>query len=781
MAFLARPGAPRLLQGGRALLLGGLQAVLAAQGLPPMPGTTPGPGLPGPSELLPLRPFDPGGRDGRPPVAVRFRGEAVQESPDLWRIAHGAIERDGLLVLADSLEYHPASGELLAEGRIRVEGPGLRMRCERLAMDWNTRSGEAWKLELELPPSWTLRADAVRFTDLKHWVFQQVELSPCPQEQPGWSARLASLTLDLDAWATFTHARVKVGPVPVLYLPWAIYPAKAERSPGLLPPLLGFSSTLGATVGLSYFQPLGSGADLTFAPEYYGRQGLLWGGELRWAPEFTHQGSLEAQYIDQRRDGANRYRYILKELWQREDGWQVTAELNQASDALLDSDYGRGVSNLGATSFDSSIYVGKTFSLASVSFAASEQRTFFQPEDPFYQPDFPSSLRRQTLPSGRVLLHPIPLGAFYLDAGLRLDRFAYRLELGDDHTSVGDYAWQRGDLATRLHGRLGQWGPFRVDLQLGARFTRYDAGLRRSVFDPDSGSSGDSLSAAADAFRVDGEGLSRPFGSGRLQFTAPQFGRSFGTLSLLGYKGELKHVLEPYFAVTENSRFGEVGRTPHFDEVDARPGVSGTGVGERSLELGLRQHFLGRPGAGALFDDLLRWKVSIRYYFQPVLLPDGRLQKGWGSLDNEVHAEPSAQLRVSFRRSTELSEGGTDSSLSTDYRGRDGSSFSLALFSTGQNRFMVRQQGVRAGGIQHFWGDRLRLEFQSSYDVRGHRFVNTQAALAYVTPCLATRLRYSHVDTRIPGALSREDRLDLTLTLRGLGDLFTTGLEGLFR
>ena len=75
-------------------------------------------------------------------------------------------------------------------------------------------------------------------------------------------------------------------------------------------------------------------------------------------------------------------------------------------------------------------------------------------------------------------------------------------------------------------------------------------------------------------------------------------------------------------------------------------------------------------------------------------------------------------------------------------------------------------------GLQRVWDDRVRLEFQCNYDFPTHGFSSSQVGLAYVTPCVSTSLRFSHVNLQeVPGALTREDRLDLVLTLRELGDL----------
>ncbi|MBI4911143.1 MAG: LPS-assembly protein LptD [Acidobacteria bacterium] len=751
------------------LIAAGLRA--PAGELPPFPPQAPRV-LQEPADLLPLRPFGlEEGREGA--VPFRWRGERVRESAELWTLESGVIQSEAVMIVADRIEFRPATGEVLAEGRIRLEAPDLSLRCSRLRMDWRKQIGEAQALEIEIAPTWVLRSDRVEFTTFRHWRFDTVEISPCPQERPGWVARLSSLNLDLDGFATFTRARVIVGPVPVLFLPWAIYPAKAERSTGLLPPTLGYSGTLGATVGAPYYQVLGPSADATFMPQWFSRQGLMLGGELRWNPEPTHQGSLQAQHIDQRSPDLRRYRVGFREIWQREDGWQLAADLNQASDNLLENDYGRGVGSPGPNPFDSAVYLGRNFRWMGFSLSSAEQRSFSYPNDPFYGTTVPASLKRRTTPQVDFRIFPVPLGPLYLDADLRANRFGYRVQVGEDAPDQG-FAWNRLDLAARLYGRLGQWGPFRADFQAGGRITRYSGILKDAVFQTGTdGSSQAPLESLLSPFRVEGPAATRHLGSLRFQFSGPQLGRSFEEVSAFGWTGDLKHVLEPFWALTKVNRFGLDARIPRFDDLDSRPGVGASAVGEESFEIGLKQHVMGRPGEGFPFADLLRWRLSTRFHATPILLPDGRTKKGWASLDSDVDAEPNDILRLSFRRSSDLGEGGADTSLSTEYRGRDGSLLSLSAFSSALNRFLVRQRGVQLAGLRRFWDDRLRLEFQGAYDYDQKTFSNAQVALAYVTPCVGWILRYSRATLTQVGVGGTENRVDLTLTLRGLGDLFT--------
>jgi hypothetical protein len=82
------------------------------------------------------------------------------------------------------------------------------------------------------------------------------------------------------------------------------------------------------------------------------------------------------------------------------------------------------------------------------------------------------------------------------------------------------------------------------------------------------------------------------------------------------------------------------------------------------------------------------------------------------------------------------------------------------------------------GGLQRVWDDRLRFEFNATWDSYLKDFSNSQVGLAWVTPCVSTLVRYTNLyrppdSSRFSAKLVREDRVDVVLTLRGLGDLFS--------
>jgi hypothetical protein len=756
-------GPRTLARGLRHGLLGSLSFMLAAQSMPFLPGIAPAPEIsegPDFAELLPYRPLPMVTTEGST-EPLHYRGEQVQNDSSGWSIQRGGLQSADLLLVADKIHYNPKTNLVEAEGHIRLEAQGLRLRAERLKMDWRQRTGEAWALELEFDPSWTLKAGEASFNTLKRWNFQDVKVTSCAQEQPGWSLTMSKLSLNLDHFATFHNAKMYVGPVPLLYLPWGTYPAKEARSSGLLPTLPKYSNVLGVTLALPYFQTLGNSADVTFEPEFHQKENPLWAAELRWHPEPTHEGSLSAEYIHQSTDGEYRYAYQFRDLWKREDGWQFSADLNHASDSLLESDYGRRVGDFGGNYFNSSLYLGKSFSFANFSVAASDQRSYFSTYSP-------SVLEKQTFPTIQSRLYPIGVGLLYFDAGVSAGRMAYRLETPDvDTIPDSSYTWNRADVYTRLYGRLGQWGPFRADVETLARYTAYDASLREPLYTPQT-AVGSTLDPSFNQFLVDGKAIDRSLLSGRFKLSGPPIGRTYEDLHFWKYSGDLKHLVEPFVAFTETSSSSADAEIPRFDDVDSRPGAGGSAMGERSLEIGFMQHLMGRSTSASFFSDLVRWKISSKYHFRPILLADGRYEKGWTTIETELDAQPTDKIRISYKATSDLEEKHTDNSLTVNVGTDFGGQYSLAFFSTAINSLLIRQHGIQLAAMQRFWDDRLRLEANANYDYS--TIVSAQVGLTYVTPCVAYSVRYTHSALNAVSSISRENKIEFVISLKSLGD-----------
>ena len=70
-----------------------------------------------------------------------------------------------------------------------------------------------------------------------------------------------------------------------------VWPARTERTSGLLIPNLGYSQQRGAYLGLAYYQVMGPSADGTLFLDGYSEGFAGAGGELRWRPSEGSKGS----------------------------------------------------------------------------------------------------------------------------------------------------------------------------------------------------------------------------------------------------------------------------------------------------------------------------------------------------------------------------------------------------------------------------------------------------------------------------------------------------------
>ena len=788
-----------------------------------------------------LFPQRPGSGTEANAVTVKWSGESVEERGALVVLLKGFLELgelagDRLDLRADLIEYDRSVRSLRAAGNVLLEHHDFTLRCDRLVVGFGAvgaasgdsrmlgddavPSGEAWDVTFELQPSWTLKSAHVAFVShpgdslaavgrllvgaktavrTTVFTFNEASVTPCPTDSPrgpDWIAKTSRLELtvgsyhpasDLRGYATLKNAVLRVRSVPLAWMPWLLYPARIDRSPGLLPPALGYGSTLGAMVGVSYFQPLGETADVTFSPTWYSKEGTMWGTEARWMFNDMHGGSVNARYIKPISTKENRYRVSLQEIWDTERDWRVRTDINVASDQMVDAEFGtKGTLPLGDPTYNSSLFVGKNFRWAALSVFASDQRTFFHTDDVFYHPNFPGSMQKLKLPEGQLRFYHVPIGRFYLDGSAQYGRLGYTFDVDEQHPKVS-YYWNRGDGQARLQGMLGQLGPLRADLQLGGRFTYYGAVLNDKFFGIDTSDlPRDPVdNPDFDPFRVEGPAAQRWLASSRLQISAPQFGRSFLNLKVARYRGDLKHIVEPTVAFTFNSNCGMAGAFPRFDETDTRPGVGSSAVGERSVELGLKQHIFGRSDSSRQYADIVRLNASIRYYVAPIILSYGHTKVGWGSFTTSIIVEPSRNLRLSFQRSSEMLGGTADTSVSADMAVSKKSALSLAFFSSMVEQMQIKSRGARMGGGHSFFGDTLRLRYEANYDWERRLFSQSLVSLSHTGRCVEYGVRYQHVALPLLTPLANENRVDFTVSLRNIGELFAVeigeAIASLFR
>jgi len=242
------------------------------------------------------------------------------------------VGKSPIVVEADSLEAEKDSKRVKAKGNVVVEWNATRLKTGSLSIDQRERvvegsGGITYESDEVLGTADSIRIDV----DDETGVFENVDLqlknepgrfggtrleklpgrhlllddgyfTTCDVDEdhpPDWELRGKHLDLQLDNYARLSQGRLQIRGVPVLYIPYLVFPTKQTRQSGLLAPSFGSSSRRGFIYDQPLFWNIDKQQDLTLTSvvETSARLGL--DANYRYAPTRRRMGSIEASYYNE--------------------------------------------------------------------------------------------------------------------------------------------------------------------------------------------------------------------------------------------------------------------------------------------------------------------------------------------------------------------------------------------------------------------------------------------------------------------------------------------------
>ncbi len=273
--------------------------------------------------------------DDSPAAASRVLSDAEEAAaPDDQSAASAQSPgaKSPIVVEADSLEVDKDTKRVNARGNVVVEWNSTRLSAGSLGVDEHERTIEGSGGVTYDSDEIVGTADSIRIdVDDETGVFDNVDLrlknepgrfggarleklegrrlhledgyfTTCDAEQgssPDWELRGKQLDLRLDDYARLSQGRLEVRGVPVLYVPYLMFPTKQSRQSGLLAPSLGSSSRRGFLYAQPWFWNIDKQQDLTLTGvvETSARLGL--DAEYRYAPSSRRSGRIDASFYNE--------------------------------------------------------------------------------------------------------------------------------------------------------------------------------------------------------------------------------------------------------------------------------------------------------------------------------------------------------------------------------------------------------------------------------------------------------------------------------------------------
>lgn len=266
------------------------------------------------------------------------------------------IESGDKKLTADVIRFNRDTMEAEARGNIRLKVGGDYLTGDRIRINLNDATGEIYNGTIFVASRhFYIRGDRIRKTGKQTYIMDSGSLTTCDGDHPAWKITGKDLDVTLESYGTVKNATLWAKQLPVLYVPYFLFPVKQRRQSGLLPPQLGYSNRN----GFEYIQPcfwaINRSSDATFYLHYLQQRGLKYGLEYRYALS-SARGVFMADYLndDKIDDGlgnaskdwgytednvlrTNRDRYWIRGKADQELPWE--AQLKLDLDIVSDQDF----------------------------------------------------------------------------------------------------------------------------------------------------------------------------------------------------------------------------------------------------------------------------------------------------------------------------------------------------------------------------------------------------------------------------------------------------------
>ena len=297
---------------------------------------------------------------------VTFTADEVDYDKDrAFVTATGHVEawQNGHVLRADKITFDRNTGVAAATGHVvLLEPDGEVLFADYAEMQNNLNDGILKDMRALLQQNGKLAANGAQRTGGQVNELSKVVYTTCnlcakdPSRPPLWQIRASSAVQDAEhKKIEYRNATLEMFGVPVAWFPyfWHADPS-VKRESGLLPPVLGVSSNLGAFYGQPYYIVLDDQSDMTLLPMITTEQGPDL--DVQYRRRFN-AGSLAVNasggYVDHSLQGS----FSSQAQFDYDDTWRWGFNVNRASS----TDYVRDYSLVEALTGDQNVLTSQAY------------------------------------------------------------------------------------------------------------------------------------------------------------------------------------------------------------------------------------------------------------------------------------------------------------------------------------------------------------------------------------------------------------------------------------
>ena len=254
---------------------------------------------------------------------------------------HVLLRQGDLSLTSEKLLLQTATQDVTATGDVVIRQADDELSGQRMQYNLATELGTVQEGRVFLKEkNFHLAGESVKKSGAATYHVTEGRFTTCDGDVPDWEFSAESLDVTLGRYAEARNAWFRVRDVPLLYFPYLIYPVKAERESGLLPPRFGYSSDKGVQSSLAWYQVIDRNQDATLYLDHYSKKGLGTGLEYRYIFGQDNAGEARYYHVSGISDNPDLYAVEWLHGGTLPGGVRLTAEAEYVDDVRFFDDFG---------------------------------------------------------------------------------------------------------------------------------------------------------------------------------------------------------------------------------------------------------------------------------------------------------------------------------------------------------------------------------------------------------------------------------------------------------
>lgn len=262
-----------------------------------------------------------------------FEGNVILQRSDQW-------------MNTDKLTYTHDNEQFVTEGPVRYQDRGVRLTATQASGDQKKDTMSLQGVQYQFSENLGNGTAKEATMHGETGELDSATYSTCPPGQRQWEFSASHIKVDQKtARGSATNATLRLGNVPVLWLPYISFPTDDRRRTGVLSPTVGNDQRNGFDLQVPFYWNIAPNYDATLTPRWLSERGLMLGTEFRYLTQRS-QGSFETTWLpNDDLTGRDRGLIEFNHFTAINSQWYVSANLNNVSDRQYFSDFGQSLNS----------------------------------------------------------------------------------------------------------------------------------------------------------------------------------------------------------------------------------------------------------------------------------------------------------------------------------------------------------------------------------------------------------------------------------------------------